>query len=268
MNRTGLLIALAVAAAIGLLFGIYPGLDLDIERPFYDPAWASVGGFWAQYDPVLNWARDLARLISALLVAPAALAVAGKLLTPRRRMLIPGRAAVLLIATLALGPGLLSNGVLKHYWGRPRPIDVSDFAGDMRFVPWWDPRGDCPSNCSFVAGEPSGAFWTLAPAALVPPPWRAVATAAALAFGAGVGLLRMAGGGHFPTDVVFAGLFTFLIIWVAHGLLFRWPTRLSDSAVERVLEKLARPRRQPPAKPADPPPGEARWPARAAGEPE
>ena len=268
MNRTGLLIALAVAAAIGLLFGIYPRLDLDLERLFYDPAVASIGGFPALYDPVVNRARDLARLISALLVAPAALAVAGKLIAPRRRMLIPGRAAVLLIATLALGPGLLTNAVLKHYWGRPRPIDVSEFAGDMRFVPWWDPRGDCPSNCSFVAGEPSGAFWTLAPAALVPPPWRAVATAAALAFGAGVGLLRMAGGGHFPTDVVFAGLFTFLIIWVAHGLLFRWPTRLSDSAVERVLERLARPRRQPPAKPADPPPGEARWPARAAGEPE
>jgi len=151
MNRTGLLIALAVAVAIGLLFGIYPGLDLDLERLFYDPAVASIGGFPALYDPVVNRARDLARLISALLVAPAALAVAGKLIAPRRRMLIPGRAAVLLIATLALGPGLLTNAVLKQYWGRPRPIDVSEFAGDMRFVPWWDPRGDCPSNCSFVA---------------------------------------------------------------------------------------------------------------------
>ena len=130
MNRTGLLIALAVAVAIGLLFGIYPGLDLDLERLFYVPAVASIGGFPALYDPVVNRARDLARLISALLVAPAALAVAGKLIAPRRRMLIPGRAAVLLIATLALGPGLLTNAVLKQYWGRPRPIDVAQFGGD------------------------------------------------------------------------------------------------------------------------------------------
>ena len=203
MNRTGLLIALALAAAIGLLFGIFPKLDLFLESLFFDPASVSEGGFWALYVPVLNRARDLARLITGLLVAPAILAVVGKLIAPRRRMLVPGRAAVLLIATLALGPGLLTNSVLKQHWGRPRPIDVSDFAGDQRFVPWWDPRGECPSNCSFVAGEPSGAFWTLAPAALAPPAWRGAATAAALTFGAGVGLIRMSGGGHFFTDEVF-----------------------------------------------------------------
>jgi lipid A 4'-phosphatase len=265
MNRTGLLIALALAAAIGLLFGIYPKLDLALERPFFDPA-APAGGFWALYNPVLNRVRDLARLISALLVAPAILAVLGKLIAPRRRMLIPGRAAVLLIATLALGPGLLTNGVLKHFWGRPRPIDVSDFAGDLRFVPWWDPRGECPTNCSFVAGEPSGAFWALAPAVLAPAAWRAAATAAALAFGAGIGLIRMAGGGHFFTDVAFAGLFTFLIIWVGHGLLFRWPTtRPSDRAVERALERLARPWRRPP-KPVGPSAAGTPWPAHAARE--
>lgn len=269
MSRTGLWIALALAAAIGLLFGFRPTLDLDIERLFYDPVWASVGGFAAQYDPLLNWARDLARLISALLVAPAIVAVVGKLIAPRRRMLIPGRAAVLLIATLALGPGVLTNSILKNHWGRPRPIDVSDFAGDLRFVPWWDPRGDCPTNCSFVAGEPAGAFWALAPAALAPPAWRGAATAAALTFGAGIGLIRMAGGGHFFTDVAFAGVFTFLIIWVTHGLLFRWPaTRMSDRAIERALERLARPlqRRPRPAMPVDPPAAAATQPAHAAGE--
>ena len=56
-------------------------------------------------------------------------------------------------------------------------------------MPWWDPRGDCPKNCSFVAGEPSGAFWTLAPAALTPPAWRALAYGASLAFGACIAAL-------------------------------------------------------------------------------
>ena len=160
MNRTGLLIALALAAAVGLLFGIYPKLDLDLVRPFFDPA---AGGFWASFDPVLIGLRDLSRLIVTLLVAPAVLAIVGKLVLPRRPMLIPGRAAVLMVATLALAPGLLTNVLLKSHWGRPRPIDVTEFGGDQHFVPWWDPRGDCPNNCSFVAGEPSGAFWTLAP---------------------------------------------------------------------------------------------------------
>jgi lipid A 4'-phosphatase len=239
MNRTGLLIALACAAAVGLLFGLYPKLDLDLIRPFFAP---TAGGFWASFNPGLNGLRDLSRWIVTFLVAPAALAMVVKLVLPRRPMLIPGRAAAFMVATLVLGPGLVTNVILKSHWGRPRPIDVAAFGGDQHFVSWWDPRGDCPDNCSFVAGEPSGAFWTLAPAALVPPTWRPLAYAGALAFGAGVGLLRMAGGGHFFTDVVFSGLFTFLTIWLVHGLIYRWPaTRISDRTVERALERLVLP---------------------------
>jgi membrane-associated PAP2 superfamily phosphatase len=260
MNRTGLLIALALAATVGIVFGVDPKLDLDLAGLFFDP---SRDGFWARVDPVAMGLRDLARLIVTILIAPAVLAVVGKLLFPRRPMLIPGRAALFMIATLALAPGLVANIVLKQHWARPRPIDVVEFGGDQHFVAWWDPRGDCPDNCSFVAGEPSGAFWTLAPAALVPPAWRALASAGALAFGAGIGLTRMAGGGHFFTDVVFSGVFTFLVVWLAHGLVYRWrSTRLSDRAVERALERLVLPwrgalmgrmplRRARPARPID-----------------
>ena len=38
MNRTGLIIALAIAAVVGLLFGLDPSLDLRIAGWFYDPA--------------------------------------------------------------------------------------------------------------------------------------------------------------------------------------------------------------------------------------
>ncbi|MEI9804295.1 MAG: hypothetical protein WDN48_07260 [Pseudolabrys sp.] len=64
---------------------------------------------------------------------------------------------------MALGPGLAVNVLLKDHWGRPRPIDVTQFGGMDKFVPWWDPRGACPNNCSFVSGDVAGAFWTIAP---------------------------------------------------------------------------------------------------------
>ena len=138
--------------------------------------------------------------------------------------------------TLALAPGVVANLIFKDHWGRSRPIDVVQFGGADPFTPWWDPRGVCPNNCSFIAGEPSGAFWTFAPAALTPAPWRALAYAGTLVFGAGIGVLRMSGGGHFFTDVVFAGVFTFLVVWTMHGLIYRWrATRTIDEAIERPL---------------------------------
>jgi len=238
MHRTGLTIALAIAATVGLVFAIWPQLDLDIAALFFD---AHHGGFWRSYDPVYLFARDASTWLIALVAAPAGLAIAMKLVRPQRRLLIPGRAIVLMLLSLALAPGVLANLVLKEHWGRPRPIDVAQFGGDEHFLPWWDPRGDCAKNCSFIAGEPTGAFWTMAPAALAPPHWRAAAYAAALGFGCAVGLLRMAAGAHFFTDVVFAGVVAFLVIWLLHGWLYRWgaaPT--SDTTIESALERLAK----------------------------
>jgi lipid A 4'-phosphatase len=233
MNRTGLAIALVIAALAGVVFAIHPRLDIDISAFFYD---RPINLFKVNAQPWVNFTRDAARWLTALIFAPAILVLIGKLIVPKRRMPIGGRAALFLILTMALGPGVITNLIFKDHWGRARPIDITELGGDFRFTPWWDPRGGCPNNCSFVAGEPSGAFWTLAPAALAPPQWRALAYGAALTFGAAVGLLRIAGGAHFFTDVVFSGVFMFLLIWTMHGLLFRWPaTRTSDEAVERPL---------------------------------
>jgi lipid A 4'-phosphatase len=234
MNGIGLAVALAVATVVGVVFGLYPQLDLDLSALFFDlntHAWKADGELWVAQ------ARDAARILITLIAAPAFLAVAGKLLLPRLRMLIPARAALFLLMSLALGPGILANTILKDHWGRYRPMYLTQFGGtDQPFTPWWDPRGTCTGNCSFIAGEPSGAFWTLAPAAFAPPQWRPIAYAAALAFGGAIGILRMAGGGHFFTDVVFAGVFMFLLIWVLHALIHRWrPTRLTDKVVERPL---------------------------------
>jgi len=239
MNRAGLIIALVIAAMTGLVFGIYPQLDLIVAQHFHDYIDASRNAFAWRISPPLMLARDAGIWIVTALVAPAVGALIIKLLLPRRKMLISGRAIVFLTATLALAPGLLVNVVLKDHWGRPRPIDVAQFGGAQHFVAWWNPRGDCPGNCSFVSGDVSGAFWTVAPAALAPPQWRALAYAAALAFGAGMATIRVMAGAHFVSDTIFAGVFTFLIVWLVYGLIYRWPrTRLSEEAIEGALERF------------------------------
>ena len=147
MNRTGLLIALAIAAVVGIVFAVWPGLDLALSGIFYDAA----GRRWRALDWPSGIVRDLASWLIAVIAAPAFIALALKLVLPRRPLLLPGRAVVLMISTLALGPGIVVNVILKDNSGRPRPMYVTEFGGREKFLPWWDPRGDCNKNCSFAA---------------------------------------------------------------------------------------------------------------------
>jgi len=237
MNRTGLFIALGLALVIGLLFGIYPELDLKLAALFYDPATKS---FPIKLDAVAEFARDAAMWIAWAFALPAIVAFVVKLARPDRPMLIPGRAAIFLLVTIILSAGILTNLTFKSYWGRPRPAMVTEFNGPWQFVPWWDPRGACGKNCSFFSGEGATAFWTYAPAALTPPAWRPLAYAAATLFGITTSVLRMAFGGHFFTDVAAAGLVSFLVIWLAYAFIYRWPaTRVTDAQVDAGLARLA-----------------------------
>ena len=241
MNRTGLIITLTIAAVVGLVFGLHPQLDVAVSRPFYRILYHKHYVFGMRLWPNLMLVHVFALRSIFILVAPAIAAVIGKILFPRRKMLISGRAAFFLIATIVLGPGLLVNVALKNHWGRPRPIDIVQYGGNQHFVAWWDPRGDCPANCSFVSGDVATAAWSLAPAALAPPRWRLVAYGVAFAFTAAMAAMRIIAGGHFLTDTVFAGVFTFLLIWLVHGPLYRWPPPLSDAAIKRAIARSTLP---------------------------
>ena len=239
MNRTGLFIALGLALVTALLFGIHPELDLKLAALFYD---ATSKSFPLKLNTLAAIARDGAMWIAWALAAPAIVALLAKLVRPDRPLLISGRAMVFLLVTLILSAGVLTNLTFKSYWGRPRPVVVTQFNGPDQFVAWWDPRGSCGRNCSFFSGEGATAFWTYAPAALAPPAWRPLAYTAATLFGVTTSVLRMAFGGHFFTDVAAAGLVTFIVVWLAYALIYRWPsTRLSDQGVEAALTRLGWP---------------------------
>ena len=239
MNRTGLFIALSLALVIGVLFGIYPELDLKLAALFYD---ARTHSFPLKLDGYAAFARDAAMWIAWAIALPSLIALVVKFIRPDRPLLVRGRTIAFLLLTLSLAAGVLTNFTFKSYWGRPRPVVVTEFGGDLPFVPWWDPRGGCGRNCSFFSGEGATAFWTLAPAALAPPAVRPFAYAAATLFGLATSVLRMAFGGHFFTDIAAAGLVTFVVIWLAHGYIYRWPsTRLSDEAIDAALTRFAWP---------------------------
>jgi lipid A 4'-phosphatase len=108
MIRTGLICVLAIAAVAGVLFGLYPELDLQAARHFHAVEMPDHDRFALRYDPSLTWARNFCLWIPALLVAPAVGALVIKLILPWRKLLIPGRAVVFLVATIILAPGIMA----------------------------------------------------------------------------------------------------------------------------------------------------------------
>jgi lipid A 4'-phosphatase len=236
--RTSFIILVVLGVLTGVIFAIDPSLDLKIASFFRDMA-AQPGV--RRFDRVIDGIRMVGPYAIVATVAPALVTLVMKTFPTRRASPMSGRAALFVIMTLALGPGLLVNGILKETWARPRPGMVTEFGGDYAFMPWWDPRGTCDSNCSFVSGETSSAVWMMAPAMVAPPPWRIAAIGAAGLYALVFAFIRLLASGHFLTDVIFAVVFTGLVIWAAHGFLFRWPaTRTEEKTLDSRLEKSGR----------------------------
>lgn len=123
------------------------------------------------------------------------------------------RAGLFLGLMLLLGPGLIVNVGFKHLWGRPRPIQCVEFNGDKPFLPVGTWAGERSRNSSFPSGHAAVAFYLMAPGFIVGsrrPRLTATYFLGGTAFGLSMGLTRVIQGGHFVTDVLWAGAFVYL----------------------------------------------------------
>src|SRR4029077_6328150 len=122
------------ALVVGVVFAVYPELDLKFASLFYDEVTRSFplkSNTWAAI------ARDGAMWIAWALALPALVALVVKLVRPDKPLLISGRAVLFLLVTVVLSAVVLTNLTFKSYWGRPRPVVVTQFNGPDQFVPWW-----------------------------------------------------------------------------------------------------------------------------------
>ena len=183
---------------------LLPRVDFWATGLFYR---AAAGFFLADWPPFHLVHADVHDVVLAVVAACAAVLM---LVLLRRRAVfgLNARAVVFLLLSLAIGPGLVVNTVFKDHWGRARPAQVTAFGGDKHFTPAFVPSDQCDRNCSFPSGDPSVGFFFVSPAFLIPERRRRrMAVAGALALGAFFGVARIAQGGHFLSDVVFAGVF-------------------------------------------------------------
>jgi lipid A 4'-phosphatase len=201
-----------IALGLAILFLVFPGLDLTITSWLYVPG----HGFILDGNPLTDFVHEHLGWVASGVAFLIWLAV--RLMSRPMRMAGWKRKTVYIFLVLVVGPGLLVNVLFKDQWGRARPMQVENFGGHTHFTPAWIPSQQCDKNCSFVCGDSSVGFSLLALAFLSPRPRRWFL--AAIGAGSALGLMRMAQGGHFFSDVVFSFFTVYFAAWLLHRLLF------------------------------------------------
>jgi lipid A 4'-phosphatase len=131
------------------------------------------------------------------------------------------RGLLLMILTLVIGAGLITNVCLKGYWGRPRPKQVIEFGGHHSYRPFWSPNFHTKEDPqkSFPSGHVAMGFYFLS-LCLVGKRYHSKPLFAAGLFftfflGGGLMVARVAQGGHFLSDVIAS---PFIMWFVARAL--------------------------------------------------
>lgn len=236
--RLELVVVLAVLAAVTATCRA-TGLDLWAADLFRTPCCS-----WPVGDRPLWSAIYRYGVLLGVLLAAAALVTFTLSYWFPARLLAWRRPALFLVLVAAVGPGLVINVGFKDHYGRPRPREVVELGGKEPFLPVWSPGSD-PQAKSFPCGHCAMGFYLSVPWLVLKRRRRRAALAflgAGLAWGAALGVARMAAGGHFLSDVVWAGGMVWLTALALYHLLdldrAPAPARPEDLARQRGKARL------------------------------
>jgi membrane-associated PAP2 superfamily phosphatase len=227
----GLLLALGI-----FVFGVVATAALDVisadlvwTRLFYVPGGPNDGWVYGRQSP-WSYLYDYGELPAlALLVFAVALYAAAWI---GKAPAYHKRACLVIILTVILGPGLLVNGILKPYWGRPRPAEIEAFGGLQKYQKVWE-IGVPGHGKSFPCGHCSAAFATASLVSFFPshPVLSVAALLGGIVYGGVMGIARIAQGAHFPTDVLWSGIIALMLIVLLYYVAF--PVRSRDHSDQR-----------------------------------
>lgn len=206
--------ALLVGIVSAIVFSIFPNLDLAVSQPLLD----SDHHFSARDSVFFGTAR---LLFNILFYGTCAVGLAGcvmTLSTGRPWLTLSSNKWLFLAVCVIVGPLAVANLGFKDHWGRARPSTVVEFGGSKTYTPPLVKSQECPRNCSFFSGEASSIFVVCFAAALLFPAAASAWMVTGLILGSLCGFVRMAEGGHFLSDIIFAGVFMALTVAVIQML--------------------------------------------------
>lgn len=215
MSKTTFITIFILGIVASLIFYFYPQIDLTISSFLYN----SQQGFFLVAHPnrIINFFRFAIVVLSYIIVISMIIVLVIKWLRPKIFSQIPARTAIFIILSFTIPSLLVVESVLKEHWGRARPSQITQFGGDSQFTPAWEITEQCESNCSFSSGEAANAFAYIALIFIAGKRRRTVAVVV-LTVASLVGLMRMAQGGHFFSDVIISAWIEYIMIW----LFYQW----------------------------------------------
>ncbi len=201
------------------LFFPFETVDRALASLFYVPGESFPARFGSSYHVGVRKSVNVVTTIAAVFLG---VALVWRVFLGRRFFGLSRQIVLYLVLALALGPGLLANGIFKEHWGRARPSQIVEFGGDKTYSPPLAITDQCETNCSFVSGDASVGFIFLA---LGFAARGRACKIAGFAIGAGLGSLfgftRIAQGGHFFSDVLYSALFMLAVAWLLHYLVIK-----------------------------------------------
>ena len=196
-------IAPLILALILTIWVRWSGFDLAAQQWIHRVG----GGGWGLGEhPFWKWLYVAGTIPAAIVVFGAMGLLA---LGWRRAGLRPWRRVLsFLILAGIIGPGVITNAIVKEYWGRPRPRELTGFGGRAEFEPVLTYDG-ASEGLSFPCGHATMGFYFLALYFLVRgrrPDLSQAVLFGGLAIGGLMGIARMTQGAHFFSDVVWAAV--------------------------------------------------------------
>jgi len=221
-------VPLLVVAAL-TAFARFAGFDLRAEKAIY----VAGGNSWA-FGEVGLWKflYQFGTFPASGIVLLSAITYLASWSMPRFRKW--RRVYLFIILSFAVSSGVITNVVLKEFWGRPRPKQVLGMGGHQKFEEALDFHSNSKGK-SFPCGHATTGFFFVGGFFLLRRRRRDLARGFlifGMIFGALMGLARMTQGAHFFTDVVWAGAVSW---FTAMGLFYA--LKLDRSLVGGVSER-------------------------------
>lgn len=143
------LIAMVMLAVVTVWAFTGTGLDIKVSAHYFNPSAAKP--FSLHLVPPWTWLYDFVFIPLTVVLIGVLGAFIASLRNPRwRRWRLY---AFFVLIALGLGPGLMVNGVLKAWWGRPRPRQIEQFRGPLKYHDAVSPGDISGRGKSFPCGH-------------------------------------------------------------------------------------------------------------------